>query len=230
MGLDSSQWKLSPSTTQTLVVAWSFSGLVILFLVYTWLVEDVPIGLLTRDPADFLNGPTYLGAVSSLGFALWAAASAVCLLTAALLRTTGARTHLVNFMLSAGLLSLLLMADDMWLLHDQVFPHKVGIPELVVYFGYAAFTLGHLWVFRKVILRTDYQVLLFAGFFLAFSLVADTLTNNVAGSNSQYMIEDGPKFFGMVTWLAYHGRASYQLLLDQLRSGDEVPESAVSVL
>ena len=204
-------------TAKALAIAWGFGLLVVAGLLYVWFVEDISIGLLLRDPADSTDGPTYLGAVSSLGFALWAASAAVCLLVATVLHSVAARRQWVHYMASAGLLSAFLMADDMWLLHDRVLPGRIGIPEIVVYTAYAVVTFGHLWIFRRLIMRTEYQVLFLAGFLLACSLVADTLTNNVAASNAKYLTEDGPKLFGMITWLTYHARTAMLLLTQQLR-------------
>ena len=216
--------KLSPGGIATLAMAWTFAGAVAGAILVAWVVQDIEVGMLTRDPADSVKGPTYLGAVSSLGFAVWASAAAVCLLAGLVVRRRQGDARLAAFMFSAGILSTLLLVDDMWLLHDRVFPGNLGIPEALVYAFYGLFGITHLIVFRREILRTDFVLLLLAGLLLFGAIVIDTLTNNTAASSSKYFTEDIPKFFGMVTWLAYHVRTALVLSADDLES-KPAPES-----
>ena len=205
----------------TLAIAWGFATVVFAGVLYTWLVEDVNVGRLTRDAADSMDGPTYLAAVANLGFALWAIAGAAAVLGASVLRRIDPSGKTWLFMASAGALSFVLLADDMWLLHDRVFPQRVGIPELAVYATYGIMTLAHLYFFRDEIMKTEYVVLLAAASIFGCAMVIDFLTNDAAGTSQKYVTEDIPKFFGMSTWAAYHLRTAYYLIVRRLEAGPE---------
>ncbi|MFP4559079.1 MAG: hypothetical protein ACLFO6_06260, partial [Archaeoglobaceae archaeon] len=54
--------------------------------------------------------------------------------------------------------------------------------------------------FKLVILRTDFLLLLFAFVFFGLMLMFDLFVDE---SGLQFLLEDGFKFFGIVSWLTY---------------------------
>ncbi len=170
-------------------------------VLYLW--KGIPIGNLTRDPANVLDFPFYYGAISSLGILLWGATATLCGFTALALDGAGVRSR---FLYASAALSGLLLLDDLFLLHEIVFPQKLHLPELLVYGAYAAGGLLVFVWFRTVIWTTEYPLLLVAGGFLAVSLVADTATNDWPDASLKFLVEDGLKFFGIAGWFGYYAR------------------------
>jgi hypothetical protein len=176
-------------------------------------VFGINAGNFTRDPANILKFPWYLGALSHAGVLLWCSTVAVCLLTAAATRDEDVPSRLRPFLLWAGLLSGVLLVDDLFLFHEVIGPRILDVPERYVYAGYGIATLALMATFRATILReTDYLVLGVGGAFLGLSQVADTLTNQAADTSAKFLVEDGLKFLGIVGWFTYFARVCLKSL------------------
>lgn len=179
-----------------------FYGPAVLLLAALSIQDKVPLSFLTRDPAQITNQPFYMGFMSSLGIICWSASASVALLAAVLVYRVDDRKLYARFLFVSGLLSLGLMADDWLLIHERLGPENLHIPQPVIAGAYAVIFAGYLVIFRRVIAETDYMFLLFAFGFLGLSLVVDTL-GDVNSEMKSLAMEDGPKFLGIVSWLAY---------------------------
>ncbi|WP_394749314.1 hypothetical protein [Spongiimicrobium salis] len=173
---------------------------------------DVHFGDLTRDPSAITASSPYYGVLSNLGAIVWSFSVAICLLTYVILKTSSTSSKVERlFVLYGGMLGLLLLLDDMFLLHEEVVPRVLGIDEKVVYAAYILNILGYLISFRKIILKsTNYVFLgLFLGF-LGLSVGIDMLPE--FSEKWHYLFEDGAKFMGIVSWLGYQFLVAKQLL------------------
>ena len=207
-------------------VAFLFVLIVILRIFY-----KIPIGYLTRDPADIIrhsqissfpffeegivNLPFYLGGLSYLGILFWCATMAICFFSYVIFRKTGKRTPDPLFFLLAGLITSLLLIDDLFRLHEIVFPVYLHLHEYTLYVSYAALIAFLLIRYRSTILSTDYVLLMFALGCLGFSLISDMLTDmffrSVSGAT---LVEDGAKFVGIVSWFLYFARICFQDIVE----------------
>ena len=164
----------------------------------TWLfaeIADVSPEALTREPQVVLDGPFYVGAFSNLGAITFAIPAVACLLAASLLQ--GPRRRLLA---AVGALSAFLLTDDLFLLHDAVFP-RVGIPETVVQAGYLLAIGVIVLVFREELgLHLIAAVVLTLGWW-ALSVFMDSFLNNHP-LNVDQLVEDGAKFVGIMVWSA----------------------------
>jgi hypothetical protein len=95
-------------------------------------VTGVSLSDITRDVVAVTDTHLYVGALSTTGLMLWAAASGICLVSAAALIGLPQCRGAVQFLLYAGILSALLGLDDAFLLHERVFPNS---PWLKPFFG-----------------------------------------------------------------------------------------------
>ena len=163
-----------------------------------------PMSYMTRDPAATTDAEFYLGFLSNLGIMLWSAAAAVCLFTAVVLHRRRAQRQSL-FLLVSGLFSLVLVLDDAFMLHEEVLPGRLHVPQLAVYAGYAILISGYLVFFARDILRTDYLLLATALSFLGLSMGMDEF---LPFNDLETMIEDGMKFSGIVFWTSYHVHAA----------------------
>ena len=189
-----------PKARWLLGVAWlvTAAGLAVLIPAVSAMGEDPT--QLTRDPAAVAGEGPHVGAVSSLGAVIWAAGAAVCLFVFLLLRYLSRAPELGRFFLASAMLTLLLLFDDLYLLHEYVFPFGLGIPETLVMATYGALGLAYLVVYRETILRTDWVLLAIAIGCFALSVGADVLPSQ---ASSVALFEDIAKLFGIITWVGY---------------------------
>ena len=175
-------------------------------MVYVHFSKHIPLDYLTNDPVVVADLPVYIGVLSQFGIFLWAATAAICLFCSLLIKN---KVHKA-FMIVSSLISALLGFDDVFMLHESVFP-SLGIHQKVVFLSYALIVLIYGLKFMKILLRTDYLLLGFAIFWFGISLLVD----NFLYESSPYitkLLEDGAKFIGITSWLFYYTRTCRQML------------------
>ena len=173
---------------------------------------DVPFGDLTRDPADIFNTAFYIGFLSQAAIFLWAATAAVSLFAGLILPNRTVTPGQKAFLLTSGLLTMFLAADDAFLIHDKILP-RIGVPETVTFAGYLALVLLYILRFRSLILKTEYVLLGLAGVFFAISIVVDVIE---PGFLPFHLLEDAAKLAGILCWLAYFLRVAASAVSDNL--------------
>ncbi len=188
-------------------------GIAIVVLIY--LRTDLPPRIFFIDPVAEFNAPMYVGLISNFGVLLWCAAASICLLCGWIVFQSGDNRELAWFLICAGLVSALLMFDDLYLLHEEVLPDHLHIPQKIVFLAYGALVLGFLVRFRQMILNTEFMLLGLAFGFFAVSAVVDLFVTPeefvVFGSiPGRHVIEDGCKLLGIATWSAYFIRTCLQ--------------------
>jgi hypothetical protein len=172
----------------------------IVLLLHIW--KGIPYGQLTRDLTTIAGTPLYAGFLSRIGNCFWFAAAAVCMFSAAVLSRSPESIEVKRFLFVFGLLTLVLGLDDAFLLHEGL--RSFGIPEILVFSGYAGFVLFCLVRFISIILKTEYVLLGMALAFFGISITLDLLQPR--GLNP-YLFEDGAKLAGIVSWLSYFSHA-----------------------
>jgi len=190
---------LRPLTTGDRLTLGAFlAALVVLAL--TVLAAEVTgrdIAFFTREPSaallvDTCSGAScsYVGAVSNLEAIVWAAGLTACCLGAALASRVRERWLLAG----AGAVTALLLADDMFQLHEWVWP----VGERYVWVVYGTLVGAFAVAFRRELLAQPRPLLLpLAGGLFFVSAVADL--RHVGG----HLIEDGSKLVGVVAWTAF---------------------------
>jgi hypothetical protein len=164
---------------------------------------------LSEDAIQTMDAPKYLGLVARADVVLMCAIAAILLFASRLASVLKKPGEVKNFLLFGGLFTLLLMSDDFFMFHDWVFRDLISIPENLIFAFYAISGVSFLVYFRKLILKTDYVILLIGFGLMGVSVVVDT--SIVIGFYWKYeaVLEDGAKFLGMVSWFAYFLRTSY---------------------
>jgi hypothetical protein len=165
--------------------------------------SNVNLRELTQDPTTVLEAPFYIGSLSMVGVILWSAAVAVCLFGAFAPRIPG---DLRRLLLVSGIFTAVLLADDAFLLHDEILPRYAGISGELYGIAYLAATVVYLVALRRTIQRTDAAVLgaalalfaLSAGADIGSSVLAEALPSPLG-----LLLEDGAKLLAIGTWLAY---------------------------
>jgi hypothetical protein len=163
---------------------------------------NIPIDSFTRDPISVLGGAAYVGFISNIGILFWAFTAAICLFSSIVLKQYNNQAA-SQFLLYSGLLTLWLLLDDMFMLHDSILPYHLMIPEKLVYLSYITVVLVYLAKFKTEILAYEYVILSLAFCFFALSVLTDLLLEQ-QGLTS--LLEDGFKLFGIMTWFVFFFR------------------------
>ncbi len=180
------------------------AGLVLAAAFFVQFKEGVAMGDLTRDPTSVAEVPLYIGFVSQFGIFLWSATATCCLMAGLALARQGQDRQGRNFFLYAAGLSLMLGMDDLFLLHEVFFPY-FGVPELVVFGVYGVLVAVFLGLFLRLLLRSEYLLLLMAFGFLGLSVLTDLADVVLI---EPFLLEDGLKLVGILAWLCYFARTS----------------------
>lgn len=165
--------------------------------------------------------------MSNIGAVVWSFSAAICLFSYTLLRTRQESRDVAGFLLFGGCISLVLLLDDLFMLHEQFYPRYFGVGEKIVFSFYAALNLFYLAKFRTLIIESDFVLLLLALFFFALSMLLDLLPET---SHPWYdLFEDGLKLFGIVSWFAYQFSVCLQEVQSALqRNPEENPMGGIA--
>lgn len=187
-------------------------------------VYNIPVGTFTREPNVTLNGPFYVGAISNLGIILWTAAATLCIFGFIYLRRYNPHSSFLMFLFNAGIFTTLLLLDDVYQWHENMFPVYLHVSQKIIYLIYFSYALFFLIRFRKVIFKTEYIILLTSILLLSLSIIVDIihdsgrltiLLEKVTGFNMnksddlRILLEDTFKGLGILTWLIYFSRVTF---------------------
>ena len=166
---------------------------------------DISFAMFTRDPAAIASIHPFVGVASNLGVLLWAASATICLFGWTIFRHSLNEMRFSIFLLCSGLMTTLLLFDDLFLLHDFVFPRYFGVKEKIVFLVYGGLILLGMVKFKKPILETEYLLLLIALGFFGLSVLTDVFQYRIQSFVGHWRIlfEDGFKLLGIVGWFGY---------------------------
>ena len=183
------------------------AGLILLLVLFLKIKFDIDTSNLTQDSNSVAGQPFYIGLVSNLGILFWCASATVCLFTGWTGKSRGISVE--SFLVSSGILSIVLLLDDLLQLHEGFFQNDLHIPEELVIAIYGFFTLTIFFQHRKIILTTNYLILLTCMMLFGLSLVVDLFLPEMPGEN---LVEDGAKFVSILTWFGYYASLSYDTI------------------
>lgn len=210
-----------PNLKRLLLLFVPILGLLFLVTVAAYFAR-IPLSSFTRDMAAIAHVHPLIGIVSNVGILLWCATAVICLFSRSLLHHQGLHAE-ARFLLWAGLITLVLLADDLFMIHEYIAPVHFHLNEKLVLASYACGAGAYLMSHRRLILATDYQLLAAAMAFFTVSMVVDFLDARGWWAVS----EDGFKILGIASWLGYHAGMARQwlLLAPHGRAGHPVPAS-----
>lgn len=163
----------------------------------------------TADPVKLTTTQPYDGLLSNLGVVAWASAAAICLFTALTWWNTADR-QLSQLVLGGGVVTSVLLCDDLFMGHDELFPRLFGVTELVATIVLALVPLGYLWFFRRVIHRASWALLAIGVIYLAIMTGIDAVEHRMA-LPGHHLWEEGSKFLGLLHWCGYLIQLSWLL-------------------
>lgn len=179
-------------------------GVLILIGIICW-KYNIPFEMVTRDPARIAKFNPFTGVLSNIGILFWCSTAAICFFASAIHSKKGDE-KVATYLLFSGLLSSLLLLDDLFMFHEYIFPKYLHIPEKIVYVGYLALVSMYLLKFRSMILQNEYLILVFAFGFFGLSIFCDGF---LPQEGIEFLVEDGLKIFGIVTWFIFYTRTCF---------------------
>ncbi len=193
------------------IFAYILAILVLFLVIFIRFMYKIPMAELTRDPVQLLHGRPYTGMLSNLGIIIWSATAGICLFVVILSLPYQERKRERQFFLLAFLLTLVLLLDDLFLLHDVILPEDLNISENYLYAVYGILSSVFIIFFRNDILQTPYLLLIAAVIFFGFSIGVDTIVKFLDLEHG-FFLEDGSKFLGIISWGTYFTYTGYRAI------------------
>ncbi len=175
------------------LVAMGAGAFFIMFVAAVTLRGQGDVTTYLRDPATVFQFSPFAGIIWNIGVLCTFSAGVVCLFASA----HGDDASLLR---AVGLFGLLIATDDLLMLHEEVFPHRLGIWESVVFLSYFLIAAGITLRFRARLFSGPISGLMLAVALLGASVAVDVLFEY---STAEVVVEDGFKFVGLVVWSVY---------------------------
>ena len=193
-----------------------------IILLITWSISAaraLPIEYLLEDPASLLGYDQFIGFLTPIGVVVLAAGiGAVLLLVSVKSGEIAPEEHQVRkaLIFLAGV-SLFLLLDDLFLLHERVFTGWFQVGERTIFLAYALIFALLVFINRKGILAGPTVFLIFAFLLFGASIASDVLTDKVTLSTAltsiMKMLEEAGKLGGYLFWTAFILMESRDLLI-----------------
>lgn len=191
-----------------MVIVYALTTAILSVVIFLGIENDIELDHFTQDPASIMETPFYLGFFSYIGILFWCATSTLCFFTRILMDGQDElQIKKRRFLLYSGLISALLMFDDLFLMHELVFPEYFQIPKNVVYLIYMNILIVYMVLFRAELRDSEYLLLAIAAAFIGASQFVDSLPMPIPEDS---FLEDAVKLFGIVTWFTYYMRYRMQ--------------------
>ncbi len=190
-----------------LVMVYAFTTAILSIVIFLGIENDIELDHFTQDPAAIMDTPFYLGFFSYIGILFWCGSAMLCFFAYNILPRTNENKRSVSFLLYSGLISTLLMFDDLFLLHEFVLPEYFYLSKNMVYIIYVNIIVFYLVFFRIELMETEFIILVIASAMIGSSQFVDLLPMPIPEDS---FLEDAVKLFGIVTWFTYYARYCYQ--------------------
>jgi hypothetical protein len=196
--------------TPILVIIFAITLMVLSLVIKLGLDHNIRLNYFTKDPTQIMGAPFYVGLFSNVGILLWCGSVIICFFARSLMPATEKEKTMRLFLLFSGFVTMLLMLDDLFLLHEEVFPTYFGIPEKGVFVIYSNILLLYAIIFRETILKTEYLLLGFGFFLVGASTFVKRIPMPIPEDT---FLEDAVKLFGIICWFTYFLRLGYKQVI-----------------
>lgn len=173
---------------------------------YVLAVTGQPVGVLVRDANAIAQQPNYFGALEYAGILLMSGAGWISLFVSGFCRGQSAR-----FLFLGGLLSLLLAADDLYMLHESSW--RFGVEEQHVFAFYALLLLVLVTTSLRQFLGTSFVLLGAALLLFAGAVAMDADASKPFGLPAN--LEEYLELTGICFWSVYFLKCSREGLLER---------------
>ena len=203
--MKSSYFRSTKNSMLVALVTITTAAIFLLLLLLFSRAKGISTALLMNDPLSTLNAPFYTGISSNIGNIFWFSAAAICLYSYLIIKDIEYDKSLKSFVLFTGILILYLALDDFFILHEN-YRDILHIPEILTYIIYGLLMVAYLVKFNKLILESEYSILLIIAFiFLGSSIMADIIQKitYIPKIPFRNFIKDGFKLTGILFWFSF---------------------------
>ena len=197
------------SITPVILIAYLITFLALLIVIVISISKNIALDTLTKDPVEIMGAPFYIGAFSNIGIMLLSGSALLCIFTAFHIRGINYFREDFQFLIVSAALTIMLTFDDLFLIHEEVFPKYFHVPENAVILTYINLFIIYVILFRKKIWSSEFLILGLGFFFIGLAKVSDLIPLPI---KKDTFLEDSIKLFGIVSWLIYFYRFNRQLL------------------
>lgn len=186
--------------------------IILLLLVYAvGYVYLLPLDVLLGDPASIYGYNQFTGLITFIGaIILSAGVGAVILallMVAPLFKRDGKSGKALIAVSILALISLFLVLDDLFLLHERVFTGLLHVGERRIFLIYVVLFTAVMYTFRKELLSGPIILFVLAGLLFAGSLGVDFLSDKLPMSDTLadfvMLLEETCKLGGYLFWTAF---------------------------
>jgi hypothetical protein len=195
--------------TPLLIIIFAATLVVLSIVILIGLNNNIQLNYFTKDPVQIMGAPFYLGLFSNIGILFWCGSAVICFYSKTFVPKTKEFKSIRLFLLFSGITTLILMLDDLFLLHEEVFPNYIGIPEKGVYVIYINMLILYALLFRERILKSDYLILGLAFFLIGGSTLIKQIPMPIPEDS---FLEDAVKLLGIICWFTYFLRTGFAVL------------------
>ena len=195
--------------TPLLIIIFAATMVVLTVVILVGLQYKVQLNYFTKDPVQIMGAPFYLGFFSNIGILLWCSSAVICFFVRPFIPKIIENKSTRLFLLFSGLVTLLLMMDDLFLLHEEVFPKYLGIPEKGVFVIYSNILLLYALLFRESIFKSDYLILGLSFFLIGGATLIKRIPMPIPEDS---FLEDAVKLLGIICWFTYFLRLGFSLI------------------
>ena len=184
--------------------------LFIIFLYSLTKNSNITMYELVADPNEVGQLAPYTGIVSTIGILIFAATASTCFFTSYIVGIEPKARKWQMFLHLSGLFILLLLADDLWQIHENLPVVLLGdlargtiqnICETIIFGFYGLLLFWYLFKFRDVVFQTRLIPLLISILLFALSTIVDIFFTNI---NGHFVLEEGFKLLGIVSFSMYY--------------------------
>lgn len=186
-----------------------------LFIIFLYLLtENTNISMyeLVADPNEVGQVAAYVGLVSTIGILIFAATATACFFSAYILgQIDRVAKKWQSFLKISGFFIFLLLADDLWQLHESLPNLLFGnlsrsrtvqdIGEVIAFCFYGLLFVLYVLKFKKFFYQTRLTSLIAAVLFFCSSTIVDIWLANISG---HFALEEGLKLLGIVSLAMYY--------------------------
>lgn len=161
---------------------------------------NIPFNKITGDPALTFGENPLTGFLSNIGVLFWCATVAILAFSSVLAGKMNHKKEML-FLLSSGVITAILMLDDLFMVHDYLF-YSIGWNQYVMYTIYLVLFILYFLYYFKFLRKLPFRFLLIAAFFFLGSSVGMDIIFET--TNMEYFVEDSFKFTGIVSWFLFY--------------------------
>lgn len=161
-------------------------------------ISKIPISQFTRDPLAITKGQPYFGLISNAGVMLWSFSCAISLFSYLVIKDKVESKKILNAIILGGLISSILLLDDLFMLHEIFYPIFFGLKEKVILMIYGAIFIYYLVKHKNLIIENNVAFIILTMMFWGLSILVDSIPKTRIPWH--HLFEDGFKFLGVVCW------------------------------